>query len=147
MPPSAFPSKLVWKLPTPPPRINAFLWRIAHNRLMTNATRFERGVSGTAHCLRCHQQDESIMHVLRDCDGAIELWEKIVDPNKWHSFASLGLHPWLELNLGNTDVGSGSFNWPIVFGTMVHMPWIDRNHFVFLGKSSIPDLFLPKLFG
>lgn len=90
---------------------------------------------------------ESIMHVLRDCECALELWEKIVDPNQWHKFASLGLHPWLEFNLSNSDVGLGSWNWPIVFGTMVHMLWIDRNHFVFLGKSSIPDQFLPKVFG
>lgn len=144
--PPDFPFCIIWKLQTPP-RVNTFLWRVTHNRLMTNSTRFERGISDSASCPRCNQQDESIMHVLRDCEGTLEMWEQLVDPNQWHRFASLGLLQWLEFNLKTDRVGVGDWNWPIVFGSMVHMLWIDRNHYVFSGKSSIPDAFLPKLFG
>lgn len=44
-------------------------------------------------------------------------------------------------------MGNSPFQWPIVFATMVHMLWIDRNHCVFSGRSAIPNLFLPKVLG
>lgn len=39
------------------------------------------------------------------------------------------------------------WNWPILFASMVHMLWIDQNHFIFSAKTALPDLFLPKVFG
>lgn len=76
----------------------------------------------------------------------LELWEKIVNPEVWYKFASLRLHKWLEYNLQSHEVGMGDLHWPIIFGLLVHMLWIDHNHYVFLGKLSLPDLILPKLF-
>lgn len=86
------------------------------------------------------------MHILRDCESSLELWEKIVKPDHWHKFASLGLSKWLQFNLQDTSVGVEDWHWPMVFSSLVHMLWIDRNHFVFSGKSSILDLIFPKLF-
>lgn len=120
--PPHFPFRLIWKLKTPP-RVNTFLWHVAHNRLMTNATRFKRGISDSASYPWCQQQDESIMHVLRDCEGTLEMWESIVDPNQWHRFASLGLHQWLEFNL-KTDVGVGRCL------ELAHCLWLYVSHVV-----------------
>lgn len=47
------------------------------------------------------------MHVLRDCDVVLELWEKIVNPEVWYKFASLRLHKWLEYYLQSHEVGMG----------------------------------------
>lgn len=101
-----FPFRLIWKLPTPL-WVNTFLWRVVHNRLMANANRFAQGVLDSALCLRCQRRDESIMHILRDCDCTLELWENIVNPDQWHKFASLGLVQWIEFNLRSDDVGTG----------------------------------------
>lgn len=114
---------------------------------MTNLERFDRGITDSNLCPRCNLQPESIMHVLRDCEGTLELWQQLVDPNMWHLFASLGLERWLEFNLGSASIGQFHWNWPILFGSMVHMIWIDRNHFVFSGQSAFPDLFMPKFLG
>lgn len=84
-----FPFAHIWKLKTPP-RINLFLWRVAHDRLMTNMERERRGISDNGLFPRCQQAPESIMHLLRDCEFAMDLWVQIVDPEKWHIFASLG---------------------------------------------------------
>lgn len=136
----------LWKLQTPP-RVNLFLWRLAHDRLMTNSERTRRGMTDSDECPRCHQAPESIMHLLRDCEASLELWEKIVKPSVWHSFASLGQQAWLELNLTSVDIGVENWHWPIEFGCLVHMLWIERNHLVFSGHATPPELILPKLFG
>lgn len=44
-------------------------------------------------------------------------------------------------------MGPSPLQRPIIFATMVHMLWIDKNHFVYSGKSTIPYLFLPKVLG
>lgn len=136
----------IWKLHTPP-RINTFLWRVAHHRLMTNSERHLRGIADLNLCPRCHLYPETVMHVLRDCEITLELWEEIVDPAVWHLFASLGLERWLEFNLKHHRMGASSDHWPILFATMIHLLWIDRNHLVFSGKSALPSLFLPKVLG
>lgn len=114
---------------------------------MTNQERADRGIASSNLCHHCHLYPESILHVLRDCEDTLELWEHLVKPNVWHLFASLGLDRWLEFNLGTADIGVTNYGWPILFGTMVHMLWIDHNHLVFSRKSVFPDMVLPKLFG
>lgn len=138
--------KLIWKLPTPP-RINTFIWKVAHGRLMTNSQRLEYRICNSDLCPRCVQQPESILHVLRDCECVLQLWEKLVNPDEWHKFASLGLMEWLLFNFTAPNIGIGDSNWPILFGTMLYMLWIDRNHFVFSERSAMLDQFLPKVMG
>lgn len=74
--PPSFPFKLIWKLKCPP-RVNNFIWRIAHGRLMTNEFRFERNFSDSDLCPRCLQQPESIMHILRHCES----WRNLLSLN------------------------------------------------------------------
>lgn len=90
--------ELLWKVRTPQ-HINTFLWKVAHQSLMTNLERKKRGIIDSDLCPRYKLYPESIMHILRDCEGRVELWEKIVDPDVWHLFASLGIDRWLEFNL------------------------------------------------
>lgn len=44
-------------------------------------------------------------------------------------------------------MGALEWSWPIVFASMVHLLWIDRNHFVFSSRSVVPDLLIPKVIG
>lgn len=64
---------------------------------------------------RCLQYLETVMHILRDCEVAIELWERIVKQDIWHRFASVGLLQWLKFNMETTDGGKEDWHWPIVF--------------------------------
>lgn len=86
------------------------------------------------------------MHVLRDCEATLELCGKLVNPDMWHKFECLGHEQWLIFNLTDPSVGLGDWHWPLVFGSFIHMLWIDRNHFLFSGKSAMPHQILPKLF-
>lgn len=114
---------------------------------MTNLERFDRGITDSDLCPCCNTYPESILHVLQDCEGTLDIWQQLVDPGVWHLFAGLGLERWLEFNLGSAPIGQLHWNWHILFGSMVHMLWIDRNHYVFSGKSALRDLFMPKLLG
>lgn len=67
---------------------------------MTNAERQARGMGNLSLCPRSfNAYPKTILHLLRDCEGILEVWEKIVDLEVWHLFASLGLERWLEFNL------------------------------------------------
>lgn len=72
--PAEFNFQSIWKLKTPP-QINTFLWKVAHHRLMTNLERNERGIAASDVCPWCNLHPESIMHVLRDCEVTLEMWE------------------------------------------------------------------------
>lgn len=141
-----FPFKLIWQLRTPP-RVNTFLWKVVHQRLMTNCERHTRGIFDSNLCPRCDTHPESILYLLRDCECVLELWEQLVEPDVWHLFASLSLDRWLEFNIQRSSMGAIPWNWAFLFACMIHMIWIDRNHYVFSGKSTFPDLFLPKVLG
>lgn len=58
--PPSFPFDLVWKWKGLT-RYQAFLWKVAHGKLLTNEERARRGISDSDICPLCHQQPESIM--------------------------------------------------------------------------------------
>lgn len=74
---------------------------------------------------------ESIMHILRDCEGAADLWNKVIDAVNWSKYFSLGLVPWLEWNLSSPDIGNTSWNWMSFFAVTVAALWRERNSLVF----------------
>lgn len=51
-----------------PQRIRVFLWKLAHGRLLSNEERRKRGMCHNATCPRCLTSEETIMHVMRDCE-------------------------------------------------------------------------------
>lgn len=66
----------VWKLQTPE-NIKHFTWLILQNSLPTNFFRTKRHISFDPFCCRCGLEDESIIHLLRDCSEAREIWSHI----------------------------------------------------------------------
>lgn len=67
--------RVVWdnKLP---PRINYFFWLVRKGRLLTNDERVRRRMTIDASCARCGAVQETIMHVLRDCSAAKDVWRQ-----------------------------------------------------------------------
>lgn len=100
---------LVWKW-SGSLRVQAFLWKLGHARLMTNEERVKLHMTKDTSCLRCLDQSESIMHYLRDCNQILDFWSKLVPSEKWSQFASRGFHSWLVWNLESTDVGPFQFS-------------------------------------
>jgi len=82
-------------------RIRSFLQLIVHNRAMTNEIRYKRHRSGSPNC-HCGSGDiETILHVLRDCKWAREVWLKVLNPCDTDGFFAVDLHVWLLSNLSS----------------------------------------------
>ncbi|KAJ9162495.1 hypothetical protein P3X46_022262 [Hevea brasiliensis] len=57
---------MIWKWPGMQ-RVKSFLWLVANNGLLTNATRVRRHINSDSSCHICGEKEESILHALRDC--------------------------------------------------------------------------------
>ena len=57
-----------------------------------------RGIECEAMCPLCKIENESIIHMLRDCPFAASFWRKIGDLVDLISSFNLDIHSWLEAN-------------------------------------------------
>ncbi|CAN1328315.1 Putative ribonuclease H protein At1g65750 [Linum perenne] len=68
--------KCVWSW-RGPSRIQYFLWLVLQNKLLTNAERKRRHLTDNNSCPRCNSHEESVSHVLRDCQFAANVWSAL----------------------------------------------------------------------
>ncbi|KAL4377932.1 hypothetical protein GQ457_02G028840 [Hibiscus cannabinus] len=69
----------IWKLQVQQ-RVRVFLRLVFHQLLMTNAERKRRNLATSDVCASCQSEIETIVHVLRDCPRARQVWEAVVAP-------------------------------------------------------------------
>lgn len=50
----------------------------AKHRLITNEERYRRGIGGNPACGLCGHESEIILHVLRDCTIARDIWNQVI---------------------------------------------------------------------
>lgn len=117
----------------------AFLWKVSHERLMTNVERMKRHMASTDMCPRCNICPETVMHVLRDCEDVQDFSKAQIHPDHVSRFLSLGLHGWLDFNLCTPNVGLDDINWQLYFGVSLYELWRDRNRLVFDRNTSLGE--------
>ncbi|MBA0754873.1 hypothetical protein Gogos_021706 [Gossypium gossypioides] len=93
--------KIVWKYPGPQ-RVRVFLWLAFKQKLLTNSERARRGFSHCNSCSICGHEFEDLVHVLRDCPPAKDVW---------------------RLDYGLV--------WSCLFGLVAWRIWKNRNLFIF----------------
>jgi hypothetical protein len=89
-----------------PHRIQTFIWLAAHGRILINFRRskWRVGISPTCSC--CAREDETVLHVLRDCIYATQVWFRLVPSNYVANFfSSLYCREWIFNNLNKTWIG------------------------------------------
>ena len=64
----------IWSLVVPP-RVQVFLWLLAHNKLMTKNNLLKRGIEKPPECVFCLEQ-EMLDHFF-DCVVARKIWETV----------------------------------------------------------------------
>ncbi|KAJ8432430.1 hypothetical protein Cgig2_016060 [Carnegiea gigantea] len=106
--------QLIWKCPVPQ-KIRVFLWLGAHDRLMSNANRFTRGLADSPKCKNCLNMVEDGLHIMRDCQHAKSVWDKFIPVSQRTLFFSLPLREWLSANLKNANTLDET--WPSLFAT------------------------------
>lgn len=58
-------------------RGRAFLWLVCHDRLMGNVNRLKRKLTIDPKCFICGDEDETTLHILRDCPAARSVWSRL----------------------------------------------------------------------
>lgn len=74
--PQAFMGSWVWKLDIWP-KVSSFLWLCHHNNVPVRQVIAARGINCNTTCPLCKNQEESILHMLRDCPFAVTFWRSI----------------------------------------------------------------------
>ncbi|XVF19088.1 hypothetical protein REPUB_Repub11eG0080100 [Reevesia pubescens] len=93
---------LFWSLHVPN-KVKVFGWWASHNIIPTIENLQRKRVSNSAHCLYCLGYSESILHVLRDCNFAREVWSGFtcIGHANWSSSSSTV--EWFMDVLASTD--------------------------------------------
>lgn len=88
-------------------------------------------------CMMCKKCNESVLHVIRDCTKAVEVWKNLVPVNSWDEFFGADLNDWILSNMCSKAYSShdDTLPWSIIFVTTCWCMWRERNEVIFNGKS------------
>lgn len=73
------PCRAFWRWEIPE-RVKYFMWQISHERIPTNVVRVRHNTNVSNQCpfeCRC---EETLIHTLRDCEGARRVWSLLINP-------------------------------------------------------------------
>ncbi|GAU47272.1 hypothetical protein TSUD_280950 [Trifolium subterraneum] len=129
-------------------RIQTFMWLAAHDRLLTNyrRSRWGGGISPISHI--CGNEDETIIHTLRDCIYATQIWIKLVAFNHITNFFAFNCKDWFFKNLSNNEYGAQKEGWKSIFMVTCWYMWQRRNKSIFdedFRRPSNPILVILKM--
>ena len=126
-----FNGSWIWKLNLLP-KIQTFIWMCMHKSIATRECLAIRGLQINPSCPLCHQYPESILHLLRDCPIASNVWHNLNPPSLTSTFFSQDLHSWLEANCNLVNnVTRSSVPWHTLFSFAIWTIWNHRNKVVF----------------
>ncbi|CAN1797783.1 Putative ribonuclease H protein At1g65750 [Linum perenne] len=124
--------KLCWKWKGPN-RIRHFLWLTIQEKLLTNSERVKRHMTSNADCEHCHHQAEIVIHVLRDCTFATEVWRLIREFDVTGADWQGDLTDWMGHRLRSMN--------NLLFAIVCWLLWRARNERIFSGsKDSAPAI-------
>lgn len=84
----------------------------------------------------CGYHYEDMLHILRDCIAAKDVWNQAFICNLSSQFFSLNLQDCILSNVqDNSVVLVGDTMWACLFGIIIWRPWKNRNLFNFQDKS------------
>jgi len=114
-----------------PHRIQTFIWLDAHGRILTNYRRSKWGVGISPTCPCCAKEDETVIHVLRDCVHATQVWLRLVPSNYITNFFSFDCREWIFNNLNKKGIGDNPATWQTTFMTTCWYLWNWQNKSIF----------------
>ncbi|OMO81305.1 reverse transcriptase [Corchorus capsularis] len=112
-----------WKIPLPARWLH-FIWLVRRGRLLTNSLRATWGMGNDPKCHLCGLEEESLVHILRDCPTSRKVWDYFGKP-----LNSDSLMQWLDDNLALRTLHD-RVEWRIIFGVTLWRIWTRRCGFV-----------------
>lgn len=122
----------IWKHLHTLPKIKYFIWLCSHNRLPAKLFLWKRHIASSSLCHFCYCE-ESIIHILRDCDHARKLCHSLgsicsVNPNFYTKHSVLH---WLPTNFTTKASHSSLPHWSSLFTFACWSLWKYRNLSIF----------------
>ena len=100
-----------------------------------------RGMSLPTSCPICNNEVESIIHTLKDCNVARQIWNTLSFPLDPNVFFNLNLVDWLRINCqSNKNHAVSNIPWGVIFPIGLWTLWLFRNKVVFKNKTSYRSL-------
>ncbi|KAH1063484.1 hypothetical protein J1N35_028471 [Gossypium stocksii] len=97
-----------------------------------NVERVRRGIGSDNTCRICGHDLEELLHVLRVCPMAKDIWNKLIPIEKQVRFYFRSFHEWMTENLQTMlSFGSNGIDWSCLFGMISWCIWKNHNSFVF----------------
>ena len=90
-----------------------------------------KGINCNILCPICKNQDETLVHLLRDCLFAHQFWSKIRAPHIIPPLHNQSLCDWLYENCHNKWIHHSNTPWYIIFPFAIWNLWKHRNRVVF----------------
>ncbi|GLT56367.1 hypothetical protein SLA2020_294110 [Shorea laevis] len=104
---------------------------------------FERHFASSPLCPRCEQDQETPLHLLRDCYYSRLVWEST--PSLPANFFNLELEGWLYQNATSTSsIGEPRQLWSMLFLALLWYIWKSRNALIFEDKRLPPQIVLQQ---
>ena len=123
--PCIFSGEWLWKIDTIP-KIQHFIWLYLHSSVPVRKMLANRGITSQKACPICQNQEESIIHLLRDCPFATKFWKDLGTPQIFSNFLHLNLPDWIKNNcLCSNQIHANGFSWNIQFPFAI---WCLRRH-------------------
>ena len=131
-----FDGEWIWRVPTIP-KIKCFLWQCYHKSIPVSSLLADRGMDIPTVFQLCNSSSETILHVLRDCQVARNLWIALSPPLTAVSFFGLQLTDWLWPNCRSTKtMATSDVSWGILFGFGIWTLWTHQNGVLFQNEKN-----------
>ena len=135
-----FHGKWVWKIKTLP-KIQVFLWKFLHNSLPVKSILAHRGIEGLGGCAFCTDNEENILHVLRECPIVQEFWCLARCPPQAQPSFTGDLADWLHINAYCPHQATHKdYSWKCFFLFGIWNLWLQRNRKAFKQQEASPNL-------
>lgn len=125
--------KLIWRMKASQ-RVRVFCWIMAHGKLLTNEERWRRRLTSDANYGRCQSEVEDVLHAVRDCPCAREVWESLGMFGSQNAFFPMGLQDWVMSAFRLSTPREEALRWAGKFMTICWWQWRWRNAEVFEGE-------------
>ena len=76
-----------------PSQIKVFGWGLCHEALVVYGQLRKRKISVKPQCPRCKQEEETVIHAIRDCEYAREAW-RLSSGQTWLRESLTGVFDW-----------------------------------------------------
>lgn len=102
--------------------IRDFLWIPYDDCVLGNLNRFKRHMTTNPYCFICCSEEESTIHILRDCPTMCVVWRKVGGPASSLQFFQGNLKEWITCNISFEDETMND-KWHTFFGVSIWWIW------------------------